>query len=366
MFGSHLSIAGGLENALIAAKDLGCDCVQVFTRNQRRWSNPPIDDEEVERWRTGLAALGWDREGPPRVVSHNSYLVNLAAPTGETRRRSIVAQRQELERCERLGIERCVIHPGAHLGDAPKAGTPLDLDRPPTRDERRGLDRIVKALDRIHRDLAGHRVVTLLETTTGSGSNLGWNFSHLAAIREGVAEPDRIGFCFDTCHVTAAGWDMTTPARARAVLERFDETCGLGRIGAFHMNDSKGAVGSRLDRHAHIGEGACGESCFRAICGDPRFDEIPKILETAKEEGPGGVPWDEINLRRLRGFASRRRRTAPITPRSRRRGSPGADSTEDRSSRTRRRPTGSDASAGTGRSRSKSARKTPAKRTSKS
>ena len=340
MFGSHLSIAGGLENALIAAKDLGCDCVQVFTRNQRRWSNPPITNEEVERWRSGLASLGWDRGGPPRVVSHNSYLVNLAAPTGETRRRSIVAQRQELERCERLGIERCVIHPGAHLGEAPKAGTPLDLGRPPTRDEQRGLDRIVKALDRIHRDLPGYGVVTLLETTTGSGSNLGWNFSHLAAIREGIAEPDRVGFCVDTCHVTAAGWDMTTPARARAVLDRFDETCGLDRIGAFHMNDSKGAVGSRLDRHAHIGEGTCGEACFRSICRDPRFEKIPKILETAKGEGPDGVPWDAINLARLRGFASRGRRTAPITPRSGRRRSSGGESSEDRTSKDGRPSSG--------------------------
>jgi len=337
MFGSHLSIAGGLENALTAAGDLACDCVQIFTRNQRRWSNPPITDDEVRRWTAGLAALGWNRGGPPRIVSHNSYLVNLAAPSGETRRRSIVAQRQELERCERLGIERCVIHPGAHLGDAPKAGTPHDLERPPSRDERRGLDRIVKALDRIHRELVGYRVVTLLETTTGSGSNLGWNFSHLAAIREAVAEPDRIGFCFDTCHVTAAGWDMTTPARARAVLERFDETCGLDRIGAFHMNDSKGAVGSRLDRHAHIGEGTCGSSCFGAICRDPRFADIPKILETAKETGPDGVPWDTINLERLRAFASRGRPAAPITPKTRRGRSSGGDSTEDRPSKVRRR-----------------------------
>lgn len=337
MFGSHLSVAGGLENALFAAKSLGCDCVQIFTRNQRRWSNPPISGEEVERWRTAIAELGWDRGGPPRVVAHNSYLVNLAAPAGETRRRSIAAQRQELERCERLGIERCVIHPGAHLGKAPRTGTPLDLDQDPTADEERGLDRIASALDRIHRDLAGYRVVTLLETTTGSGSNLGWNFSHLGAIRERVAEPDRVGYCFDTCHVTAAGWDMTTPTRAKAVLDRFDEVCGLDRIGAFHMNDSKGAVGSRLDRHDHIGEGTCGEACFRAICGDRRFVEIPKVLETAKEEGPGGVPWDEINLRRLRGFASRRRRTAPITPRSGGPRSSAGDSTERPVSKPRRR-----------------------------
>lgn len=337
MFGSHLSIAGGLENALIAAQSLRCDCVQVFTRNQRRWSNPPISPEELERWTSAIADLGWNRPGPARVVSHNSYLVNLAAPTGPNRIRSIKAQREELERCETLGIERCVVHPGAHLGEAPKPRTPLDLEREPTRDERRGLDRIVKALDRIHRDLSGYRVVTLLETTTGSGSNLGWNFAHLAAVRQGVAEPDRVGFCFDTCHVTAAGWDMTTEAGAREVLEQFDATCGLGLIGAFHMNDSKGAVGSRLDRHEHIGEGTCGKSCFRAICGDPRFAEVPKILETAKDEGPGGVPWDEINLGRLRGFASSERRSAPITPGAASQRSSADVPTDHRASRTLRR-----------------------------
>ncbi|MGA1707256.1 MAG: deoxyribonuclease IV [Phycisphaerales bacterium] len=303
MFGSHLSVAGGLEHALAEAKALGCDCVQIFTRNQRRWDNPPISKDEIARWKEGLAALGWDQPGPSRVVSHNSYLVNLAAPSGETRTRSIKAQRQELERCEALGIELCVAHPGAHLGEAPSKKTPLPLGEPPSDDELAGLERIVEALDRIHRDLPGFRVRTLLETTVGSGTNLGYDFGHLAMIRERVAEPDRVGFCFDTCHVTAAGWDMTTPTKAAAVLARFDATCGLARIGAFHMNDSKGAVGSRLDRHAHIGEGTCGRACFRAICGDARFASIPKILETPKELDADQVPWDAVNLKRLRAMS---------------------------------------------------------------
>ena len=303
MFGSHLSVAGGLEHALAEAKALGCDCVQIFTRNQRRWDNPPISKGEIARWNEGLAALGWDQPGSPRVVSHNSYLVNLAAPSGETRTRSIKAQRQELERCEALGIELCVAHPGAHLGEAPSKKTSLPLGEPPSDDELAGLERIVEALDRIHRDLPGFRVRTLLETTVGSGTNLGYDFGHLAMIRERVAETDRVGFCFDTCHVTAAGWDMTTPTKAAAVLARFDATCGLARIGAFHMNDSKGAVGSRLDRHAHIGEGTCGRACFRAICGDARFASIPKILETPKELDADQVPWDAVNLKRLRAMS---------------------------------------------------------------
>ena len=316
MFGSHLSVAGGLEHALTEAKSLGCDCVQIFTRNQRRWDNPPISKDEIARWNEGLAALGWDKPGPPRVVSHNSYLVNLAAPPGENRTKSIEAQRQELERCEALGIERCVAHPGAHLGAAPSKKAPLPLGEPPSEDELAGLERIVEALDRIHRDLPGYRVRTLLETTVGSGTNLGYDFGHLALIRERGAEPDRIGFCFDTCHVTAAGWDMTTPAKAADVLARFDATCGLERIGAFHMNDSKGAVGSRLDRHAHIGEGACGRACFRAICGDARFASIPKILETPKELDADQVPWDAVNLRRLRAMSRAPKAASSATPRA--------------------------------------------------
>lgn len=312
MYGSHLSIAGGLENAIAEAVRLKLDCVQIFTRNQRRWESPPLCGEELSRWREALDAAGWGRPGPPRVVSHNSYLVNLAAPPGENRTRSIAAHRRELERCEALGIDRCVIHPGAHLGQAPRGR--LRLGEAPTPDEAAGIARVAEALDRIHRDLPGLRVRTLLETTVGSGTNLGYDFGHLAAIRGKVREPERIGYCLDTCHVVAAGWEMDTPGKAAAVLASFDEACGLGEIGAFHLNDSKGAAGSRLDRHAHVGEGCCGRACFAAICGDPRFDSIPKILETPKDGSADQPPWDLINLRRLRAIArSARARTRPKT-----------------------------------------------------
>lgn len=301
MYGSHLSIAGGLENAIAEAVRLKLDCVQIFTRNQRRWESPPLSCEELSRWRGALSAAGWDRPGLPRVVSHNSYLVNLAAPPGENRTRSIAAHRRELERCEALGIDRCVIHPGAHLGQAPRGR--LRLGEAPTADEAAGIARVAEALDRIHRDLPGFRVRTLLETTVGSGTNLGYDFGHLAAIRGKVREPERLGYCLDTCHVVAAGWEMSTPRKAAAVLAAFDEACGLGEIGAFHLNDSKGALGSRLDRHAHIGEGCCGRACFAAVCGDPRFESIPKILETPKDGSADQPPWDPINLRRLRAIA---------------------------------------------------------------
>ncbi len=313
MYGSHLSIAGGLENAIAEAVRLGLDCVQIFTRNQRRWEARPISKAELARWREALHEAGWDRPGPPRVVSHNSYLVNLASPPSRNRIRSIAAHRRELERCEALGIDRCVIHPGAHLGQAPRGR--LRLDEPPSEDEAAGIARIAEALDRIHRDLPGYRVRTMLENTVGSGTNLGYDFGHLAGIRGMVREPDRLGYCFDTCHAVAAGWDMSTARKAAAVLGRFDEVCGLAEIGVFHLNDSKGEVGSRLDRHTHIGEGRCGRPCFAAICGDDRFAEIPKILETPKDGSADHPPLDLINLGRLRAIArSARRRPRSNAP----------------------------------------------------
>jgi deoxyribonuclease-4 len=301
MFGAHLSIAGGLVNALEEAERLRMDCVQVFTKNQRQWAARPLDPADRDAWLEKLKTMGWHRaRGPARTVSHNSYLINMASPDPVTWERSIKVQRIELERCETLSIPLCVAHPGAHLGAAPPRSEPLDLERAPTKDEVAGMRRIVKALDRLHRELPGYRTITCLETTAGTGTNLGFAFHHLAFIRERVREPERVGFCFDTCHVTAAGYDMTTDAGAEAVLRRFARTCGAGTLRVFHLNDSVGAVGSRTDRHAHIGDGACGRSCFRAIVNRRGFTAVPKILETPKGETEAGRPWDAENIRRLK------------------------------------------------------------------
>ncbi len=206
MLGAHLSIAGGLVNALIEAQRLRMECVQVFTRNQRRWSVRPLGEAECGAWRGRLEALGWHRRrGGARTVSHNSYLINLASPDPVLWRKSLALQRVELERCEALSIPLCVTHPGAHLGRARPRGEPHPLGADPTRDERAGLKRLVKALDRLHRDLPGYRVITCLETTVGAGTTLGYDFNHLAYVRRQVREPQRLGYCFDTCHVTAAG-----------------------------------------------------------------------------------------------------------------------------------------------------------------
>ncbi|HRP63021.1 MAG TPA: deoxyribonuclease IV [Phycisphaerales bacterium] len=308
MFGSHLSIAGSLVNALTEAAQLKMDCVQIFTKNQRQWKASPLAAEEITSWKEAVRRMGWEATSPgdpDRVVSHNSYLINMASPDKETWEKSVALQRVELERCETLGIRCCVAHPGAHMGESLKTGKPHALGAPPSKAELAGMKRIVKALDRLHRELPGYRAMTCLETTVGSGSNLGYDFAQLAWIRQNIASPDRVAFCFDTCHVTAAGYDMTTDEGAKAVLEQFDAVCGFSNLRVFHLNDSVGAVGSRRDRHAHIGFGACGLSCFRSIVSEPRFEALPMILETPKEMNEKGELWDVVNIRRLKGLRRR-------------------------------------------------------------
>lgn len=293
-----------MANALREAERLGMDCVQVFTKNQRQWAVRAMPDAERDDWLTTLKRLKWDDPGDFRTISHNSYLINMASPDDALRDRSIAAQRIELERCEQLRISGCVMHPGAHLVEA---GRPPRRNPPSgeiTEAERTGLLRIVAGLDRLHRELPGFRTLTLLETTAGSGTALGADFAHLAFVRATVREPERVGFCFDTCHVTAAGYDMSTDAAAKSVWQRWDDVCGEGTLRAFHLNDSVGALGSRVDRHAHIGDGCCGQSCFRSVMNQPRFRDVPKILETAKEDDVQGRPWDVVNMERLRALAA--------------------------------------------------------------
>ena len=308
MLGSHLSIAGGMHLALDAAVVLKLECLQVFTKNQRQWRVKPLEDEAVNQWKTQLKKMKWlSTGGCTRVVSHNSYLINLASPDPTNWRRAVALQRVEMERCESLLIPFLVAHPGAHLGQSLVPGTPHQLGTKPTKDEQAGLRRIVRALDQLHKELPGYQVRTCLETTVGSGTNLGYDFGHLAWIRGEVKEPDRLGFCFDTCHVTAAGYDMSTDAKAKAVLQEFDAGPGLDHLLVAHLNDSIGAIGSRKDRHAHIGDGTCGESAFRAILQHPHLKSRPMILETPKGDTPKGTPWDTINIRRLRRLSA----TAP-------------------------------------------------------
>ena len=295
LYGSHLSVAGGMHLAIAEAMRLGMDALQVFTKNQRQWTSPPLQSEQVELWRAAVRATGWV-DPQRRIVSHNSYLVNLASPDDAQRARSIALQREEIERCETLDIAWCVMHPGAHLGAPRKASAPNVLRATPNADELAGLKRIAASLDRIHAEVPGGKTITCLETTTGSGTNLGYDFSHLAIIRDLVHDPQRVGICLDTCHVVAAGYDMSTVEKSQAVIDEFDSVCGLENLRVVHMNDSVGALGSRRDRHAHIGKGCCGEGCFGSILACCELRAIPMILETPKDDPQDGRDWDLVNI----------------------------------------------------------------------
>lgn len=311
--GSHLSVAGGVANAIRSAVELGLESVQVFTANQRQWAPRAPSKDEITEWFAALKSAGWSDPDDIRVVSHNSYLVNLASPDETARKRSLALQRAELERCEALAIRRCVMHPGAHLGaPAPRVAPPARPE-PCTDDERAGLERLAKSLDELHKSTTGFKVLTCLETTAGAGTALGYDFRHLSIVRDMMKSPERIGFCFDTCHATVAGYDMHDERGAKATLDLLVETLDLGggakssrggdRI-VFHLNDSKGALASRLDRHEHIGDGLCGAACFRVLLTAPMFAKCPGILETPKEGSFKGKPWDTENVRRLRAIAA--------------------------------------------------------------
>ena len=319
MLGSHLSIAGGMVNALLEARRLKFDTVQVFTKNQRQWRVPPLKEKDCDDWLDELGRLGW----MDRTVSHASYLANLASPDAELWEKSVKLMRTELDRCEALSIRYLVFHPGAHVGTGGPGGA----------DARAGMKRIGKAIRRLLKETAGDSTILCLENTAGAGTTLGRTFEELAQIarcagmtgetpvppgkekgkkkkkkekgsekgkgEERGSSADRIGFCFDTCHALAAGYDLTTPQGVQSVFEAFDRTLGLERLRVMHLNDSKGALGSRVDRHTHIGEGAVGLSAFRYIMNTPDFQDVPKILETPKGQTPKGTPWDTINRRRL-------------------------------------------------------------------
>jgi len=275
--GAHMSIAGGLEKAPLRGKQVGCDTIQIFTKSNRQWRAKPLSDVEVEAFKANLALTGI---GP--VVAHDCYLVNLAAPDRSVWRKSVAAFRVELERTERLAIPYLVTHPGSHGG----AGEP------------EGIRRVAEALDLLHDARPPFRTEILLETTAGQGSSLGHRFDQLAAILARIEQGHRIGLCLDTCHVFAAGYDIRSEAAYRNTVDELDACLGLSRLKAIHLNDSKGDLGSRLDRHEHIGEGRLGLPSFRRLLTDPRLRHIPMILETPKD--PDSVIADRRNLTRLR------------------------------------------------------------------
>ncbi len=280
MFGSHLSIAGGLHNALLKAEELGCTCVQVFTKNQQQWRCAPLEKPAIDEWAKHRRRLKFKK-----TVSHDSYLINLASSDDELWRKSIDLFVEELARCTLLGIPYLVTHPGAHLG----AGEDV------------GLRRVAEAMDIVHQRVPADGVMTCLEITAGQGSSLGYKLEHLAEIIERVKEPKRLGVCLDTAHLFAAGYDFRGRKYAK-FRRQVDSILGLRRVKVLHLNDSKKPLGSRVDRHDHIGRGTIGLDGFRPFVRDEAFANIPKILETPKAVADDGREWDQINLETLRSL----------------------------------------------------------------
>ncbi len=284
ILGAHASIAGGIHKAVERAKEDTCQCVQFFSKNNNQWAAKPLRSGDVARFQQALRAC--DVSHP---LIHDSYLINLASPQKELWHRSIDAFVEELHRAELLGVPYVVTHPGCHT----------------TKTERQGLRRVVHALDAVSRQASDWKVRVLLETTAGQGTSLGASFEHLGFLLGETKRADRLDVCFDTCHVFAAGYPLGTRREYDATMGRFDAVVGLRRIKAFHLNDSKRSLGSRVDRHEHIGRGRMGLEPFRHLMNDPRFRNIPMYLETPKGE-EAGESLDAVNLRTLRGLMERR------------------------------------------------------------
>jgi len=262
--GAHMSIAGGLHLSFQRGSEIGCQTMQIFTKNATQWKNREICREEVElfegaRVKTGISP----------VVAHDSYLINMASSNNSLREKSIEAFINELGRSELLGLSHVVVHPGTHGG----AG------------EIEGIKIFAESVNLVHENTEGYRVKIAFETTAGQGTSLGYRFEHLTEIMDLVEKGDRCAVCLDTAHIFAAGYDIRSMDGLEKTLEEFDSTIGLEKLEVVHINDSKKELGSRVDRHEHIGEGYLGLETFRNILHHPVFRELPLILETPMKDG---------------------------------------------------------------------------------
>ena len=277
LLGAHTSAAGGVQNALYEGKQIGATTIQLFTANQRQWKSRSLSQEDVHAWNEAL-----EKTGLQKIMSHDSYLINLGAPDPEILQKSRNGFREEIIRCLQLGISFMNFHPGSALDE----GVELCLDR------------IVESLLDVKDLFTGKDLLRLLiETTAGQGSTVGWKFSEIAYIVKRVEKEIPIGVCIDTCHVFAAGYDISTKEGLDATLDTFNHDIGLKHLYALHLNDSQKALGSRVDRHEEIGKGKIGIECFKAIMQNKRLAPLPKYLET-----PGGPPLWEKEIRLLRSF----------------------------------------------------------------
>ncbi len=282
--GAHMSIAGGLPRAIERARAVGATALQIFVKSSNQWAARPLRAGEGANFRREARKAGLDGH----TLAHASYLINLASPERALWERSVRALAVEIERCRALGVGCLVVHPGSHAGTGEEAG----------------IARVALALDRLLADGRSTRpaVTLLLETTAGQGSMLGASFEQLGDILGRARWGRRLGVCFDTCHVLAAGYDFRDEAGYRRTFEALDRAVGLSRLEAFHLNDSKGDLGCRRDRHEHIGRGRVGLETFRRLLNDPRFRDLPMVLETPKGED---LAEDRENLGVLRSMVAR-------------------------------------------------------------
>jgi deoxyribonuclease-4 len=276
--GAHTSAAGGAYHALLEGKAIGATTVQFFTSNQKQWKGKVLTPKDIDVWEKTLADTGLKK-----IMSHDSYLINLGSPNPEVLSRSRQAFLEEITRCMRLGVTYLNFHPGAALNSDPEAC----------------LDLIVESLLLAKPLLEKGGPRLLLEATAGQGSSMGCRFEHLAYVIERVKKELPIGVCIDTCHIFAAGYDLRTPKAVDETLIEFDRVVGLKHLHAFHLNDSAKDLGSRVDRHKALGDGFIGWDCFKFLMRDPRTRHLPKYLET-----PGGPPVWEKEITRLKEFAS--------------------------------------------------------------
>jgi len=255
-----MSIAGGIENAYYRGQSIGCTALQIFTHSNRQWAMKPLSQDTIEN-----AHEAQKETQITHAMVHASYLINLASTTAETREKSLHTIQMELQNCSELGIDLLVLHPGTNP------------------DQQQGIDLIIQGLNQILAEDTGKTIV-LLETMAGQGSQIGSTFEQLAQIKKGIKKKKRVGYCVDTCHIWAAGYDFSTPEGYKRVWKEFDAILGLDELKAIHINDSKKDCDSRVDRHADIGQGTIGLEAFRLLMNDPRLSTIPKILETPGRE----------------------------------------------------------------------------------
>jgi len=278
LLGAHMSIAGGVDNAVLQGKEVGCDTVQLFTKSSRQWVSKPLGKDEIARFHRAKKETGLNT-----VVAHDSYLYNFAAPDDVLRKKSVAGLIDEMERCEALGVMYLIAHPGAHVGTGEEAG----------------IQTIAKSIDEMHRACPGYETKLAIEITAGQGSNLGYRFQQVRQIIDASKNSDQLRVCFDTEHAFAAGYDLRTKEGYERTFAEFDETIGLEILVAFHLNDAKKDLGCRVDRHEHIGKGFIGLEAFRLLMNDRRFWGLPMCLETPKSDD---CHEDRENLATLRNL----------------------------------------------------------------